>query len=393
MLFPLRKYLLSALLTCVLSVSLSSAPCYAQTDEVVTQELTLLQNINTAITADSEGFSYETLTALSATLLSTDNPLVELATFTGELTAGYAGAKLSNNEGLSLYLALNPLSETHTVSYGDEYSIALGSHSVAIRLAGFDDRFSVDDFGGELILKGSGFSVKTTLEALSTDFDSEERLYLFTDTGMHVNGEGISVTGILEIDGTSADDTFDFSQRTTPLTNSLILNGAEGTDSVIGQNNQDDPTIWIISDETNRNKLTGKIYTLAVINMETLYGGNSDDEFTVDSINNPDGLLLIDTGDENNTLLAGENNSSPQFQACETGNGVTVSSFGPNNGVERSCTEVTLTAIDLSDENVDRVFNVGETQSIEEESGGGSFGIFGILIGLILLGRRLPKNA
>ncbi len=401
MLFYLRKHLLSALLPCVLSVSFSSALCYAQTEEVNPQDLTLLQDINTAITADSEGFAYDTLTALSETLLGTDNPLVELATFTGELTAGYSGAKLSNNEGLSLYLALNSLSETHTVSYEDEYSIVLGSNSVAIRLIGFEGRFAVDDFGGELILDGSDFSVQTTIEALSIEFNSDERLYLFTDAGLNIDGEGIFLTGVLEVEGTDADDTFDFSELDGVPEYLLILNGQEGSDSIVIPNTNTGSTFELTG--TNLGHLTtDDRETVSFISIENLIGSDSPDTFNLSSGGSISGLIY---GGSDSAILIGAStsgwaSSSPQLNCDPNNNTATLSTNNTlSSSLSSDCHETDYsvllgtttdlqgtfrsTGVDTQEQNL----NVGTSTS-----GGGSFGIFGLIIILLCLRKKSEEN-
>ncbi len=409
----LRKYVLAgALLAC-----LNITPCYAQTAEVTTQELTLLQDINTSIISDSEGFPYDTLTALSTILLSTDNPLVELATFTGELTAGYAGAKLSNNDGLAIYLALNPLSDTHTVSYGDEYSTELSGNSIAIRLVGFESRFSVDDFGGELIFDGSDFSVNTTLEALTTEFDSDERLYLFTDEGMRIDGEGISVTGVLEIEGTNADDTFDFTALYGSRNYALVLDGMEGTDTIKGPSHNDVPIRWEIRDDHLGSLLIGEREIVHFTHIEAYHAGVGRDTFYLTGDTPFSGS--IDGGGSSSDILVGSPSSTWTIDSldCIPNNSSTVSlssndslynssEFQPDCAepayITSNFTPITNASISGSSSTV----LIGESSFIAleleedpqqlsdsnaQKSGGGSFGLFGLITFLLCLTRKNPS--
>ncbi len=381
----------------------ASTASYAQETSDTVHDLTLLRDMQAALSASAEPstFTYDDFTQLSALLLGTDNPLVEVATLSNELSGGYPGAKLSNNDGQAIYLAVNPLSSASDVTYGDGISASLEPNGMYISLQSFAGRYSVTDFGGEFVLDGTDFSVTTTRDQLETPSPTNGRYYAFSDEGLSVDDDAIYLTGVINVVGTDADDTFDLSQTTSSATYPSYLNGGLGSDTLIGSNSGSGYT-WQIGGENQGSVGTSNLQSMNFEAVESLVGGNSEDIFEISATF--DGTISGGASNDTFSIL-----TSPQTntEACNTGNSGTISTENLSNNncpqtsflfdasaINLSGEEATLTETsnDTKDSNTIHLFDLG-ADTDTHKSGGGSFSIFGILIGLMLLGRCLPKTA
>ncbi len=241
--------------------------------------LTLLTEINDVLasTADSEGLSQETLVRLAESVLWTTEPSVDLASSEPTLLSSYSGAKLTNEAGKIAYIAINTSAEATVVSFPDTYSINVPADGFAIRLKNFGHYFSVLEFGGEIVVDGSDFLIATPGTAIDLPYVGNGRNYNFTDSGMNLDSGEITVNGAVEVIGTDGNDNFDFRGLETSPSPIISLDGGLGTDTIYGPNF--DNVAWIISAGYS-GSVDGNI---TFENIESIAGGQGSNNLEIES--------------------------------------------------------------------------------------------------------------
>ncbi len=241
--------------------------------------LTLLSEINEVLanTADSEGLSQETLVQLAESVLWTNEPSVDIASSEPALLSSYSGAKLTNNNGEIAYIAINTSAVETVVSFPDTYSMNVPADGFAIRLQNFGHNYYILDFGGKIVVDGRDFLIATPGTAIELPYVGDGRSYTFTDSGMSLDSGAITVNGAMEVFGTDGDDDFDFRGLETSPSSVINLNGGIGIDAIYGPNFES--INWNISGVD-----TGSAdFNITFKNIESITGSQGSDIFEIET--------------------------------------------------------------------------------------------------------------